>query len=256
MPKFNMYQSLHTTVIGLEGKPVELQIRTYAMHRRAEYGIAAHWKYKENVRAGADTDRTAADGGHERHDLGAPAARLAAGHRGPGGVPGVAALRDQLLRGLRLHPARRRDRAAGPLDSGRLRLRDPHRGRAPHHRGPGQRAAGAAGVHAGQRRRGGGLHLQGRERRSEPRLVGLRAVSARPVQDPAVLHQGAARGGDRARQGPDRPPDAQGGPAAQAADDPRHALGGGIRDAAGRRLRALRRGRRGQRRAPRPSYAG
>jgi GTP diphosphokinase / guanosine-3',5'-bis(diphosphate) 3'-diphosphatase len=63
MPKFNMYQSLHTTVIGLEGKPVELQIRTYAMHRRAEYGIAAHWKYKEDVRTGTDTDRTLADAG-------------------------------------------------------------------------------------------------------------------------------------------------------------------------------------------------
>ena len=219
MPKFNMYQSLHTTVIGPEGKPVEIQIRTHTMHRRAEYGVAAHWKYKEDGNgAPAPRGPARATGRSQRHGVAAPAARLAERDRGPGRVPRLAALRDQRPRGLRLHAQGRRSSRCPPA-------------RTP--------VDFAYAVHTEVGHHCIGGRVNGRLVPLESTLengdvvevltskadgagpsrdwLPVRQEPAGPQQDPAVVLQGAPRGGHRARQGRHRQGDAQAEPAAPAA---------------------------------------
>ncbi len=256
MPKFNMYQSLHTTVIGPQGKPVELQIRTYSMHRRAEYGIAAHWKYKEAVRAGADTDRTAAEAGMSDMTWVRQLLDWQQDTEDPGEF--LESLRFEINQSEVYVFTPRGDVVALPAGSTPVDF--------------------AYSIHTEVGHRTIGARVNGRLVPLEStldngdvvevftskapsagplaRLAGLRQVSAGADQDPPVVHQGAPRGGHRAGQGADRPADAQGGRAAQAGDDPRDAVDGGRRDAAPRRVGPLRRRRGEQRRAPRPSYAG
>ena len=159
MPKFNMYQSLHTTVIGPQGKPVEMQIRTVAMHRRAEYGVAAHWKYKENGAAASSTDSPS-----DRDDM-AWVRQLLDWQReteDPGEF--LESLRFEINSAEVYVFTPRGDvialpAGATPVDFAYAVHTEVG---APHHRRPGQRPAGAAGVGARQRRRRRDLHLQGR----------------------------------------------------------------------------------------------
>ena len=126
-PKPNMYQSLHTTVIGQQGIPFEVQIRTWEMHETAEYGIAAHWKYKQGV----------AGGDEKQVRVGPPPAGNAAGLR-CGGLYPLPQGRYVRRRGLRLHAEGQGHVPAVRLHPHRLCLCHPFRRRQRHGRRQGQ----------------------------------------------------------------------------------------------------------------------
>ncbi len=208
MPKFNMYQSLHTTVIGPEGKPVELQIRTWGMHKRAEYGVAAHWKYKEEMVGGGGTAdmawlRQLVDWQRETED---PAEFLDSLRFDLGGAEVyVFTPRGEVIA---------LPQGATPVDFAyAIHTEVGHRTIG----AQGQRAARRPGERPEQRRYGRDLHVQGAGRGPEPGLARVRAERARQEQDPALVLQGAPGGGGRDRQDGDRPDDAQAEPAAAAA---------------------------------------
>ena len=123
MPKFNGYRALHTTVIGPQGRPLEIQVRTREMHETAEYGVAAHWLYKGGRNETHDDEWT--QWVKQLMDVGTERGR-------PAGVHEDLPHRPLRRGGARLHAEGPGEDAARRLDADRLRLRRPHRRRPPH----------------------------------------------------------------------------------------------------------------------------
>ena len=177
MPKLNRYRSLHTTVIGPTGTPLEIQVRTREMHEEAELGVAAHWLYKRGKTGKGDD---------EWLDLGALADGLAGRRAGRRRVHAHAPHRPVRRRGVRLHAEGRGEDAACRREPDRLRLRGAHGRRPPHGRRQGERPDRAAPLPPEERRLRRDPHVEVGAR-PVTRLALARALVARPQQDPPVV---------------------------------------------------------------------
>ena len=184
-PKLNLYQALHTTVIGPEGRPLEIQIRTPDMHETAEYGIAAHVIYKEGARKQGDAERDKMTWLRQLLD--------ADGEEDADRVPRGAQGRPVRGRGLRLHAEGRGQEPLRRVDAARLRLLGPHRRRPPLRRRQGQRQDRAAALPAAERRHRRDPDLEAGAR-PVARLARAGAHDARAQQDPRLPQARAPRG--------------------------------------------------------------
>ena len=196
MPKSNMYQSLHTTVVGPKGIPLEIQIRTQDMHRTAVFGIAAHWRYKEGSKSSREAQDMAWFGQMMDwlKDMADPQEFMEG-------------LRIDLSggRGLLLHPQGRRAEPPAGRDAGGLRVLDPHRGRPPHGGREGEREARSARLRAPHRGHRRGPGVEGTGRGTEPGLAPVREDAAARTKIRQWFSRGPPRGRDgvraRRRQG-------------------------------------------------------